>query len=396
MKKIAATTFLLLVPFAAQAYAAEPAQHGSEKTIPGAKALFGEVQQAIADKYVDVPPNEDEIWSSAIRGVLDRLIQTKGIKANTVLDPDQLKELEGGLSGNLVGVGVAIRKFEGVLFVRGVIKNSSSEAAGLKPGDRILAIDGKPVKDIDVMQIVGLIRGQEGTTVDLTVQRDQRDWVQPLTRHMLKVDSVVGKMLSDKIGYVKIQAFNNNTADQLEHVLAESVKGAEGIVLDLRECPGGLFDQSLLVADKFLAPGATIVKLNSRTEKEDVKKASKKDPMDRVPLVVLVDRDTASSAEILAAALQDNDRAKLVGETTLGKGTVESVLKLSNGWGLKLSIARFASPKGHVWLGKGLEPDVPIAKRTLTSAEELDAKEPALDTDPQVRTALTILALRKR
>jgi carboxyl-terminal processing protease len=367
----------------------------TNKTVPSAKATFDEVNRLIAEKYVDPSPSDDEMWTGAIHGVLDRLIQTKGIKVNALLEPDQLKELEGGLHGTVVGVGVIIKKFEGVLFLKGVVPNSAAAKAGLEAGDRVLAVDGKPVRELPLDQIVAMIRGPEGTTVDLTVQRDQKEWVQPLTRSSLKIDSVTGRMLGDKIGYVRIHVFNKNTPAQLDQVLQENVRGAEGIVLDLRDCPGGLFDEALLAADRFLAPNTAIVKMKGRDGKEDVRRASRKDPSDQLPIVALIDEDTASSAEILAAALADNDRAKLVGETTLGKGTVETVLKLSNGWGLKLTVARFVSPKGRSWQGTGLQPDVPIAKRKLTAAEELEIKEPAIDQDPQVKTAATLLALRK-
>jgi carboxyl-terminal processing protease len=368
------------------------------KAMPNARAAFDEVVQLIGEKYVDPAPNEDELWTGAINGVLGRLIQTKGIKVNALLEPEELKELDSGLSGNFVGVGVAIKKFEGVVFVRNVIPESPASKAGLLPGDRILAVDHKPIRDLSLEQIVGLIRGAEGTTVDLSVQRDEKDWVEPITRRSMKLDSVFAHMLADKTGYVRITAFNHNTVEQLDAALTNKLAGAASLVLDLRDCPGGLFDESLVVAERFLPPGAAILKMRGRDGKEDVRRASKRDPGDALPMVVIINHDTASSAEILAAALVDNKRARLVGETTLGKGSVEHVMKLSNGWGLKLSIARFVSPSGRNWQGKGLDPDLPIARKSAGPDDDVPSpySEPEVDSDVQLRAALTLLNLRTK
>jgi carboxyl-terminal processing protease len=396
MKKMMLSTLVLSLIHSPLAFAGHGMEHeGPVKPMPGARAAFDEIKGLIGEKYVDTAPSDDEIWTGAIEGVLGRLIQTKGIKVNTLLEPDSLKELESGMSGQFVGVGIVIKVFEGVILVRHTIPNSPASKV-LKPGDRILAVDGKSLKGMEFHQIVGMIRGQEGTTVDLTVQREEKDWVEPITRRSMSVDSVFAYMLPDKVGYMRISAFNHNTPEQIDQAMKAKLAGAQTLVLDLRCSPGGLFDEALLAADKFLPPGAAIVKLKGRSGKDEIRKASKRDVGDQLPMVVLVDHDTASSAEILAAALADNDRARLVGETTLGKGTVESLMKLSNGWGVKLSIARFESPKGRSWQGKGLEPDLPIVNpKGAEDDEDAGYSAPNLETDTQLRSAITLLKLRK-
>lgn len=401
MKIRYALATLLALGSASPALAGDHHGHMSRSTavMPNAKAAFEEVQRLLADSYVDAAPSEDAAWTGAIDGLLSQLIQLEGLKVNALLDPDQLKELEDSMTGRIVGVGIVIRKFEGVVFVLNTLAGSPAAKAGLMPGDRILAIDRKPIKDLPLEKIVPLIRGTEGTSVDLTVQRDQRDWVQPLTRHNMAFDSVSAQMLPGKVGYLRIIGFHQNTPEQVDQAMKTKLDGAQSLVLDLRDCPGGLFEVSLAVADRFLPPGASIVSLRGRDGKDDVKKASKRDPGDALPISVLINHHTASSAEILAAALAANDRARLVGETTLGKGTVEKVVKLSNGWGLKLTTARFVSPKGKSWQGTGIEPDLIIAQKPESDEDHANhhaMSEVSPDKDPQLRAAITVLELRKR
>jgi carboxyl-terminal processing protease len=370
----------------------------TSRSAPEAKKMFEEIAHQIEESYVDGALSEDALWTDAAQGVLDRLIQTQGIKVNTLLDPDQLKELEDGLKGSISGVGLVIKQFEEVVFVRGLIRGGPAAEAGVRTGDRILAVDGKPTKGLTIEAITQMIRGPEGTTVDLKIQRDDGEHVQPLTRRNLKLETVHGGMLPDGVGYLRLGDFSKRTPEQIDQLLSTKLAHATGLVLDLRDSPGGLFDISLEVAERFLPPKARIVVLEGRDKREEVKEAKQKDPADSLPMVVLISKSTASSAEILAAALSDNDRAKLVGEPTLGKGTVERITTLANGWALKLTTARFHSPKGTSWQGKGIEPDFAIARPTPADedAHWNQADVPELAADPQLKAALAVLKLKSR
>lgn len=365
----------------------------SAPPIHGAKEAFLEAQQRIREDYVDEGVSDDELYTGAIAGMLDRLIQTKQVKVNALLDPDQLHDMHDGMRGTVIGVGVMIKQFEDVVYVKGTIDGSPAKTAGLQAGDRILAVDKKPLKGLMLAKIVDLIRGPEGTTIDLLVQRDQNEWTVPLTRKTIPVPAIFASMLNDKTGYLHVMNFNENIASEIDRYLSTTLKGAKGLVIDVRGCPGGLFDASIAVAERFLPPGKRIVSTRGRDGKEQATTSKSKDPGDALPLVVLIDHDTASSAEIVAAALAENGRAKLVGEATLGKSTVERIIGLRSGWALKLSVARFYSPNGRNWQDAGITPDFAIAK---PAQHDDDAWPPTAENDPAMKAALSVLELERR
>ncbi len=370
----------------------------ARQNVPGAKKAFAQVMKLIQDKYVDeAGVTEEQLWSGALEGMLGRLIQTKGRKVNTMLDPDSLKEMELGLKGTLSGVGVVIKIIEEVVFVMQVLPNGPGARAGLKAGDRILAVDGKRLRGMSLLQIVKLIRGPTGSKVSLFIQRDTREWTQPVTRGRLTIEAVTGKLLDGGVALIRITTFNRNSLKQLDAALTRlTTAGARRVVLDLRACPGGLLDVSVQTADRFLPPGKTIVSVTHRDGRREVKKAAAAHPGDALPVVVLTSDQTASGAEIVAAALADNGRATLVGLPTLGKGTVETILRLDNGWALKLSTARFYSPDGRSLQGAGLIPDFRIADNAGGARRHITAATVDPKKDAQVQAALRLLQLGVR
>lgn len=374
---------------------AKKARPADSVTVPNARQTFSEVMGLIADKYVDAELSEDQLWSGALQGVLDRLIQLEQRKINTLLDPGRLKELKLGLKGSFSGVGVVIKVVEDVVIVRRVLADGPADRAGIKPGDRILAVDGQRLQGLDLGAIVGMIRGKTGTTVKLFVQRDIKEWIQPVVRGRLTLPAAAGRMLEGKVAYLRVANFNEKTVRQLDEQIARLTgQGARGVLLDLRACPGGLLDKSLEVADRFLPPGARIISIRRREGVEEVRTAKGRHPADSLPVVALIDGSTASGAEIVAAALADNGRATLVGEPTMGKGTVETILSLKNGWALKLSVARFYTPKGVSLQGRGVRPDFAIPAGTAQPAGYVaTAQADELAGDPQVQAALRVLAL---
>jgi carboxyl-terminal processing protease len=379
------------------AVAAAPVEApAAAKPVPNAKAVFQEVLRLISEKYVDANLSEDEQWTGAIEGVLGRLIQLKEHKVNSLIDPESLKEMTAGLKGQVSGVGIVIAKVEDVVYVREVLPGSSAARASIKAGDRILAIDGKSLRGLSMTEIVNRIRGKNGTTVTLLVQRETENWNETLERRALHIDSVTGELLPDGVGYLRIANFTEGTAASLDARLASlSQGGAKRLVLDLRDCPGGLFDAALAVAERFLSPGDRILSLRRRAGNEEWKTVKKSYPHAKTPVVVLVNHGTASGAEIVAGALSQNGRATLVGDTTLGKGTVEQILELSGGWALRLSLARFYSPKGESWQGKGLTPDflLPAAEKTERSVVR---SKVSMEHDPQLKAAVSVLRFGAR
>lgn len=329
--------------------------------------------------------------------MLRELIQTRGIEVNTLLDPAQLREMKIGVTGSLQGIGVVIdMEVAGLALVRGVLPDGPAARAGLQVGDRILAVDGTCVRQLDLAALVSRIRGPSGSTVELYVQREDREWHQPVVRGQVSLDAVTGGLLEGGVGYVRVNEFRQGTAAQLDELLQRLLgEGGRSVVLDLRACPGGLLDEAVAVADRFLAPGLSIVTLQRRQGQEEHRVAELDHPGDGLPVVVRVDGATASGAEIVASALAEHGRATLVGEPTLGKGTAEEIFELRNGWGLKLSVARFTTAGGRRVQGEGVRPDFVIpAPGTGKAPPGFGGRLPAPADDPQLAAALGVLRLR--
>lgn len=359
-----------------------------------AKAAFGQMLELIDSHYVDAQISEDELYTAAMRGVMDELIQLPGAehkKINALLSPTELDRLLEGTKGSVVGVGVMIEQVGELLVVRGVIDGGPAAAAGLQAGDRILAVDGKRLNTMSLADAVGLIRGEAQSQVALYVQRDTEEWTVDVTRAAVKVPSVSSAMVDESIGYLRVNAFAEDTAaDVAAQLGALGEQGMQALVFDLRECPGGLLEGAVDVAEQFLAPGQRIVSIRGRKGDDD-RDAKVADPFDELPVVVLVGPHTASGAEIVAGALQAHARGLVVGQPTFGKGTVEAVHDLDNGWALKLSQARFYSPNDTPRMNNPVQPDFPVAgdDERLPAAAELVA-----DPDAQLRAALKVLRLR--
>jgi len=364
------------------------------RAMPDARAAFDEAVRLIDEKYVDGARPEDELWTSALEGVLDRLVQVRGVTINGLLSPRELAELRRGLAGSIVGVGVVIEPFEQVLFVKQVIPGGPAADAGVQAGDRILAVDGATVRGLSLADAVDKIRGPKGSSLRLMLQRDADEWEATLTRAPIRLDSVHGQMIDGDMGYVRIDAFGAQTLAKLDRVLAElKAQRPKGLVLDLRGCPGGRLEVAVEVADRFLDRGETIVTLARRGGDSDVYTAKQAPTLSGLPIAVLIDGDSASGAEILAAALSDHRRGILVGERTLGKGSVEEILELSNGWALKLTIARMLSPSGASWHATGLAPGFPVDAQGRQAPGYTVSPKADPERDAQLRSALSLLRL---
>ena len=389
MFRLFVSTLLLFA--GSTALAGEPRRPLSK--VPNARQTFEQVSALIRDNYVDPQVGEDELWTYALQGLVDHLMKSGEKPINEIMDKAQLELLHSHTKGSISGIGVAFERVESMAIVREVLPGGPASKTRMRPDDRILAVDGKDVGGLDMYELAMMIRGKSGTSVELLMQRGAEEWTETITRGVVQVESAQGT-LHEGVGYIRLMHFNQDTATRLDRVIADLKKrGAKGWVLDLRGSPGGLFDVALEVAERFLTSGETIVSLKKRGGQEEVHRAKRPDAL-AGPMVVLIGKETASSAEILAAALKENKRATLVGEKTYGKGTVEKIFELDNGYALKLSVSRFYSPNGNNWQGKGIEPDFVIPadekqKFAYSSNVTLDFTK-----DPQLKAGFAVLKLR--
>jgi carboxyl-terminal processing protease len=318
---------------------------------------FNEVFDMVKKNYV-----EDVDSSVLIQGAINGMIKSLD-PHSTFMTPEVYKELEVETQGRFGGIGIEITILKDVLTVVSPIEDTPAFNAGVKSGDQIIKIDGKSTKDISIMEAVKKMRGPENTKVTITIMRENmakpKDFV--LTRAIIQVKSVKAKTFDDNIGYIRIASFNEKTADDLRKALRDigkKVRPMKGLVLDLRNDPGGLLTQAIEVSDMFLKAGV-IVSTRGRTKNMETKAMARDDGNEiTCPIVVLVNEGTASAAEIVAGALQDNGRALIIGTKTFGKASVQTVIPLEDGSALKLTTARYYTPKGRSIQAEGIKPDI--------------------------------------
>ncbi|MEE9911892.1 MAG: S41 family peptidase [Deltaproteobacteria bacterium] len=321
--------------------------------------LFNEVLDMVQRNYVD---NVDS--TVLIQGAINGMIKSLD-PHSAFMTAEVYKELEVETQGRFGGIGIEITILKDVLTVVSPIEDTPAFKAGVKTGDQIIKIDGKSTKDITILEAVKKLRGPKDTKVTITILRENmtqpRDIV--LTRAIIEVKSVKAKTFDDRIGYIRIASFHERTAADLRKALAEvteKTKPMKGLVLDLRNDPGGLLNQAIEVSDMFLKSGI-IVSTRGRTKNMETKTMARENGGEiSVPMVVLVNEGTASAAEIVAGALQDNGRALIVGTQTFGKASVQTVIPLEDGSALKLTTARYYTPSGRSIQAEGIKPDIVI------------------------------------
>jgi len=282
------------------------------------------------------------------------------------LTPEVFKDFETETSGEFGGIGIEISVQNSVLTIISPIEDTPAWEAGIKPGDKVIAIDGHSTKGLSLVEASQLMKGRRGQKVVLTIVREDEDEPKDIgiVRGSVKIRSVKATDLEDGFLYAKVTSFIENTGRDLEKELAEEVKKhgeIKGLVIDLRRNPGGLLDQAVRIGDLFLKDGATIVSTIGRDPKnKEVLTATKRSKYDSFPIIVLMNEYSASASEIVAGALQDNKRAIIMGEKSFGKGSVQSVIKLGDGSGLKLTVARYYTPSGRSIQAEGITPDIQV------------------------------------
>jgi carboxyl-terminal processing protease len=326
--------------------------------------LFSDVIEEIEKNYVE-PVNTRELIEKAIHGMVESLDPH-----STFMPPEAFEDLQTETRGDFGGIGIVITKRNGMLTVVSPIEGTPAYRAGVKANDVIIKVGDKSTQDMMLWEAVKLMRGEPGTDIKITIVREgETDPLNfDLVRDVIPMDSVRYVMLKPGYGYLWITNFRENTTDEVRKALADLEKKADplkGLILDLRDNPGGLLTQAISLADVFLREGK-IVSIRGRDEKEEsVYNAELNNDEPDYPIVLLINGGSASASEIVAGALQDNGRALVIGTTSFGKGSVQTVRPLRDGYGLKYTIARYYTPSGRSIQAEGIHPDLVVKRRLL-------------------------------
>ena len=318
--------------------------------------LFAEVLERVKQDYVE-PVDDAALLESAIRGMVSDLDAH-----SQYLDASEYRDIRVSTSGSYTGIGVEVDEVDGVLHVITPIAGSPAARSGIKAGDQIIAVDGVEIDTKDLQQTVGRLRGHSGTKVTVTVLHEDVAIDHEMRRQTIRVASIHKELLGPSFAYVRVSQFSDNTAQELGRAvddLQETAAGMlDGLVLDLRNNPGGVLDAAVEVSDLFLDDGL-IVTAEGRTDESRFSRAAHHgDILDGANMVVLVNGGSASASEIVAGALQDHDRALVIGTPTFGKGLVQTVMPLSKGRAIKLTTSRYYTPSGDSIHDVGIEPDL--------------------------------------
>ncbi|WP_289018990.1 S41 family peptidase [Desulfobacter postgatei] len=334
-----------------------------EKTYQSLK-LFADVLEELENNYVDeVKP--EELVHNAIKGMVGNLDPH-----SSFMPPDAFDELQDDTKGEFSGIGIVITMKDGILTVVSPIEGTPAYEAGITAGDIIVKIDDASTKDMAMWEAVKKMRGPRYEEVKITIIREgaSAPLVFTVKRDLIPMTSVRSAMPAPGFGYLRITNFRMNTLDDVIEQLSDLEKqgnGLKGLIIDLRDNPGGLLDQAIRISDLFINEG-TIVSIKGRIEKNNqVFKANPNFPERNYPIVTLINGGSASASEIVAGALKDNSRSLILGTTSFGKGSVQTVQPLDEGFGLKYTIARYYTPSGHSIQAKGIEPDIPVEPGTV-------------------------------
>ncbi len=341
---------------------------GSEETYKGLK-LFSEVIELVQKNYVD-PVESKDLIEKAIQGMVRSLDPH-----SSLLPPEAFEDLNIDTKGKFTGIGIHITMRDGFVTVISPIEGTPAYKAGIKAMDRIIKVDDKPVNEL--REAVNMMRGPKGSAVQVTIVREgaQEPIVYHLIRDIIPIESVRAVTLKPGYGYIRITNFNSDTTKDLKKVLAELESGKtplKGLVFDFRDNGGGLLDQAIKVSDLFLEDGL-ILSIKGRQKRNTKEfRAQPNEVVRDYPIVALINGGSASASEIVVGALQDHKRALVLGTTSFGKGSVQTVETLRGGYGLKLTIARYYTPSGRSIQAKGIEPDIVVKKKFI---DEEDLKE---------------------
>jgi carboxyl-terminal processing protease len=347
----------------------------SKSDLYGSLELFADAISLIRSDYVDEVDSKKLIYG-AMKGMLSNLDDY-----SQFMDPGEFEEIKSETKGEFGGIGTEISLKDGILTVVTPMIGTPAEAAGIKPGDKIVKINGKITKNITLNDAVKEMRGKPGTTVALTVwrEKDQKIISISIKRAIIKIQSVKkSEFIDDKIGYIRLVEFQDNTTRDFDEALKKlESQGMDSLILDLRYNPGGILDSAVDIAQRFLPKDKTIVSIKSRTPDQNaVFKSSGRFTHPNYPLIVLVNEGSASASEIVSGAIQDNKRGLILGTKTYGKASVQIVIPLKDGSALRLTTASYLTPSGKLIKNEGIKPDVVV--------EAEDAKDEKVENPEEV------------
>lgn len=336
-----------------------PAQAAPQADTYKSLETFANVLNILENNYVDEVDSQ-KLVEGAIKGMLNSLDPH-----SSFLKPEDFKELQVETKGSFTGIGIEVTIVDGILTVVSPIEGAPAFEKGLKAGDKILKIDNESTQDMNLMDAVKKLRGPKGTEVTISVFRegwtDLQEFV--IVRDLIPLQSVKAKMLDSDYGYARITNFQAKTTRDLSDALKELAgkNTIKGLILDLRNNPGGLLDQAIRVSDLFLREGVIVTTQGRIADQNYEYKAHSFGDHFDYPMIVLVNEGSASASEIVAGAMQDNKRALILGSQTFGKGSVQTIIPMPNGAGLRLTTARYYTPNGTSIQAKGITPDIVVA-----------------------------------
>ena len=354
---------------------------GDSKEIYEYLKTFSDVIDLVKKNYVDDVKDKEMVYS-AIKGILESLDPH-----SSFMTPDMYKDMQTETKGEFGGIGIEITVKDGFPLVITPIEDTPAYKAGIKAGDHIVRIDGKTTKNMSLIDIVKMIRGTKGKPVSLTIMREGFTVPQEfkVVRDVIVVKSIKYRMLEDGYGYIRIVQFQEKTSKDFDNAIKDLIqknngKQLRGLLLDMRNNPGGLLEQAVEISDKFLTDGLIVSIEGKKKEKNDMKFFAQKKGDYIGPLVGLVNEGSASASEIVAGALQDYKRAIVVGAKTFGKGSVQTIFPLGDGSAVRLTTAKYYTPKGRSIQAEGITPDIAVDSNIIRGKERgMVLKEKDLD-----------------
>ncbi len=345
-------------------------------------SLFWKVWNLVKKKHIDSDKlNAQKMVYGAINGML----KATGDPYTDFFNPQESKDFSQSIEGSFEGIGAELGIKDKILTVITPLDGSPAQKAGLRTGDKIIKVNGKMVTDLSIDQAVDLIRGKKGTVVKLTVisKGEEKTKEISITRDVIELKSVSVKFEKDKIAYIRITQFSENTDREFNVVMNKVIlAGSKGIVLDLRNNPGGLLNKAVAIASRMIPKGKVVVSEENSDGKTESLYTSGGDKLSSLPMVVLINEGSASAAEILSGALRDDRGIILIGKTSFGKGSVQQLMNLPGGSSVKITIAKWLTPNGDYIMKKGIKPDIKV-KMTLDDYKN--------KRDPQLKKALEVI-----
>ena len=339
-------------------------------------SLFWKVWDLLKEKHVD----KDKLNAqNLVYGAINGMLKATNDPYTSFFNPKENQDFSDNIEGSFDGIGVELGVKDNILTVIAPLDGSPAQKAGMQSGDKILKVDGKIIADMTVDEAVSLIRGKKDTTVVLTVlhknEKDTQDIT--VTRDTIEVHSVEVSFKNTDIAYLRISQFSDNTDKEFDDAMSQIItKKSKGIILDLRDDPGGLLDKAVNIASRLIPQGQVVVSEEDNTGKKDSLYTSGGDKLSSLPIVVLINGGSASAAEILAGALKDDRQAVLIGEKSFGKGCVQQLINLPGGSSVKITVANWLTPKGDYIMNKGIAPDDTV---DLTKDDMTNNRDPQLD-----------------